>query len=280
MPVGGFRSPPQFSTHAISVMNTIDQAVGRRRFLHSVAGALAMSTLPSMRSAPALHSARIRAVAFDGFAVFDPRPVVKVAESIVPGRASELVAAWRTRQFEYQWLRTIGGRYADFRVTAQDGLAFAAKSLGLTLTNEDRAKLVDAQLKLEPWPDAARSIQTLREAGLRLAFLSNMTEGMLTDGAQRAGFRDAFEHVLSTDRVRAAKPDPRAYRMALDAFGLQREEIAFVAFAGWDAAGATWFGYPTVWTNRLSAPLEALDAEPAVTGRDLSDVVRFATKTS
>jgi 2-haloacid dehalogenase len=81
---------------------------------------------------------------------------------------------------------------------------------------------------------------------------------------------------LSTDRVRAAKPDPRAYRMAVDAFGLPREEIAFAAFAGWDAAGATWFGYPTVWTNRLGAPAEELGAAPAVVGRDLSDVVRLA----
>ena len=40
--------------------------------------------------------------------------------------------------------------------------------------------------------------------------------------------------VLSTDLVRAYKPDPRAYQMAIDAFRLQGDEIAFAAFAGWD----------------------------------------------
>jgi 2-haloacid dehalogenase len=50
-----------------------------------------------------------------------------------------------------------------------------------------------------------------------------------------------FEHVLSTDKIRTYRPDPRACRMAIDAFGLKCEEITFVAFAGWEAAGAKWF---------------------------------------
>jgi 2-haloacid dehalogenase len=33
------------------------------------------------------------------------------------------------------------------------------------------------------------------------------------------------------------KPDHRAYQVAIDAFRLEREEMRFVAFAGWDAAG-------------------------------------------
>ena len=36
----------------------------------------------------------------------------------------------------------------------------------------------------------------------------------------------------------------RAERM-----GLRRDEIAFAAFGGWDAAGAKSFGYPTFWGN-------------------------------
>ena len=250
----------------------------RREFLESLIGGLAMSA-PSIRRASAA-SARlpVRAVAFDGFAVFDPTPVAILAEEIVPGRGTQLVTAWRSRQFEYQWLRTLGGRYADFRRTSEDGLTFAAKSLGLPLTGDARARLVDAQLMLVPWPDARDAIHALRAADIRLAFLSNMTERMLEDGAERAGFRGAFEHVLSTDRVRAAKPDPRAYRMALDALELRRDEITFVAFAGWDAAGATWFGYPTVWTNRLTLPPDELDAPPALIARNLGDVVKFVTQ--
>jgi 2-haloacid dehalogenase len=250
-------------------------ALPRRNFLQTLGGLLAATAFPTPRGRRDVAVPKIRAVAFDGYAVFDPRPVGAVAESVAPTRGRELMAAWRTRLFEYQWLRTLGGRYVDFRQTADDALTFATKSTGIALHVEERERLLDAQLTLAAWPDAANALRSLRASGLRLAFLSNMTERMLDDGARRSGIRDAFEHVLSTDHVRAAKPDPRAYRMAVDAFGIPRDQIAFVAFAGWDAAGAAWFGYPTVWTNRLSAPAEELGGAPAVTGSDLSAVASF-----
>jgi len=65
--------------------------------------------------------------------------------------------------------------------------------------------------------------------------------------------------------------------MAVDGFGTEREAILFAAFAGWDAAGAKWFGFPTIWVNRLNSPAEELDVRPEVTCQDLSGVVAFAT---
>jgi 2-haloacid dehalogenase len=188
-----------------------------------------------------------------------------------------LVAAWRTRIFEYQWLQTLSGRHADFVDTARDGLAFAARAQGIEIDAERRAALVHALVDLQPWPDAPAALAALREQGLRLAFLSNMTEGMLRNGLRKAGLANLFEHVLSADRVRAHKPDPRAYAMGLEAFGRAREEILFASFAGWDTAGASGFGYPTFWVNRAgSAPEElAVRADGSCPGlRELVDYVR------
>ena len=42
------------------------------------------------------------------------------------------------------------------------------------------------------------------------------------------------------------------------AFGIHREQILFAAFAAWDAVGAKWFGFPTVWVKRLNSPAEEL----------------------
>jgi len=71
------------------------------------------------------------------------------------------------------------------------------------------------------------------------------------------------------------KPDPRAYQMAVDAFRLRREQIAFAAFGGWDVAGAKWFGFRTVWVNRLQVPVEEPGVTPDATGSTLRDVVDF-----
>jgi 2-haloacid dehalogenase len=86
-----------------------------------------------------------------------------------------------------------------------------------------------------------------------------------------------FEFALSTDKVHTYKPDPRAYQMGIDAFGLQRHEILFAAFGGWDAAGAKWFGYPTFWVNRLHLPVEELDVAPDAIGDSLTDLAHFVS---
>lgn len=246
-----------------------------RRALLARAGGAAAGAFLAPLAATAAPARRLRAVAFDAFPIFDPRPVFALAETLFPGRGAELGNAWRTRQFEYQWLRALGGRYADFRQTTEDALAFAARQLRLELPAQKRAPLVNAYLGLKAWPDVPASLSTLRAKGIRLALLSNMTPSLLEAGIRSADLGGVFEHVLSTDAVRTYKPDPRAYQLGLDAFRLEREEILFAAFAGWDAAGAKWFGYPTFWVNRAGAPGEELGDLPDGAGRDLTDLVRF-----
>ena len=102
-----------------------------------------------------------------------------------------------------------------------------------------------------------------------MAVLSNMTPAMMQACVKASGLEAMFEFQLSTDRVKAFKPDPAAYHMGLDAFRLQRQEIAFVAFGGWDAAGAKAFGYPTYWVNRLGLPPEELGVSAYASYRDL-----------
>lgn len=247
----------------------------RREFLQlSAAGLVASRTLP--RSAALLaERGKYRAVAFDAFPIFDPRPVFALAEGLFPGRGAELSSVWRARQFEYQWLRALGHQYADFLQTTEDALVFAAKQLQLELSPDARSQLVQAYMKLEAWPDVRPTLSALKDAGLRLSFLSNMTAAMLQAGIKNAELDGYFEHVLSTDARRTYKPDPLAYEMAVDAFKLKREEIVFVSFAGWDASGAKWFGYPTVWVNRLDAPVEELGVVPDAVGRDLSVLMKF-----
>jgi len=176
---------------------------------------------------------------------------------------------------EYQWLRALSGHYADFRQTTEEALVFAAESLHLDLDVAKRAQLMHRYLDIKAWPDAAPALGSLKDSNMRLAFLSNMTAPMLRAGIDNSGLNGLFDHVLSTDPIRSYKPDPRAYRLAMDAFELPREEILFVAFAGWDAAGAKWFGYPTFWVNRLNAPEEELGTSADGTGRDLTDLVSF-----
>jgi 2-haloacid dehalogenase len=81
--------------------------------------------------------------------------------------------------------------------------------------------------------------------------------------------------LLSTDAVQTYKPDSRAYQRAVDAFRLERDQIAFVAFGGWDAAGARTFGFPTFWTNRQKLPAEELGVTPDGSDMTLDGLPKF-----
>ena len=246
----------------------------RREFIGLAAGSLAMTALSSSLSLAA-PSARFKAILFDAFPILDPRPVFALAEKLFPGKGAELSNAWRTRQFEYTWLRSISQKYEDFWKVTEEALVFAATAQKLDLTAEKRDGLMQAYLELKAWPDVLPALKILKGSGVRMAFLSNFTAKMLEAGIKNSHLEGYFDRILSTDRVMTYKPDPRAYQLGMDAFKLKREEMLFVAFAGWDAAGAKWFGYPTYWVNRLNMPVEQLGATPDAAGASLTDLLKF-----
>jgi len=167
--------------------------------------------------------------------------------------------------------------YADFWEVTKEALAFAAARLKLDLRPDDRRRLMNTYFELKPWPDVVSALRTLKNSGLRLAFLSNFTRDMLDANVRSAGLDGMFERVLSTDEARTFKPDPRAYQLGVDALKVKRSKILFVAFAGWDAAGAKLFGYPTYWVNRQRLPPEEMGVRPDGSGETLTDLVTFVS---
>ena len=247
----------------------------RREFLNLVAAGVATTLLTSTSLVKAATRPKIKAIIFDGFALWDPRPISALAERLFPGKGTDLSNAWRTRQFDYQWLRVLIGRYVDFWQATDDALVFSAEMLKLDLTPDKRKQLMNAYLELKAWPDVLPALQSLKGMGIRLAPLSNLTPAILNASIKNSGLEGIFDQVLSTDRIETYKPDPRAYQMAIDAFKLKREEILFIPSSGWDAAGAKSFGYIAYWVNRLNLPVERLGVSPDGVGNNLNDLVSF-----
>jgi 2-haloacid dehalogenase len=218
---------------------------------------------------------RYAAVAFDYFVLFNPNSVASVADRVVPGKGLEFTNAWRTRQFEYSWLRSITNRYVDFSTVTEDALVYAADAMRVRLTPAQKRELLDAYLHLTPWPDTAGALRRLREAHVRVITIANFTPMMLRANAESAGLSGLFDALLSTDANHTYKPDPRAYQLGMDYLELPKQDIVFAAFGGWDAAGAKSFGYPTVWVNRFNQPLEELGVHPDRTVADLDGLLDY-----
>lgn len=205
----------------------------------------------------------IRAVAFDLFTLFDPRGIDERVTQVL-GAVPGLASAWKTRLFEYSWIRAAADQYRPFDALAGDALDVAARAHERAVTAAQRAELLRAFTELEPWPDSRATLERLRARGLRLAPLANFAPSMIDRLLEHAGLGSLFDDRISTDRARTYKPAPRAYALAEAAFGIPRAQIAFAAFGRWDAAGARWFGFHTYWINRLAAPDENIAAPHAI----------------
>lgn len=221
---------------------------------------------------------RYAAVAFDYLVLFNPDSVVSAVDQIAPGKGREFTNLWRTRQFEYCWLRSITNRYVDFEAITSDALVYTANALHLDLTTAQRHQLLDAYRHLTPWPDTADALRRLRDADVRVITIANFSPSMLRANADSAGLTPLFDALVSTDANHTFKPDPRAYQLGVDRLKLEKRDVVFAAFGGWDAAGAKSFGYPTVWVNRLNQPLEELGLHPDRTVTDLNGLLGFVLR--
>jgi 2-haloacid dehalogenase len=224
---------------------------------------------------PETAAHRFKAIAFDGFVLFNPDSVVSEVDRVFPGKGREFTNLWRTRQFEYSWLRSITGRYVDFFAITDDALLYTAGAMKLEVTPDNRRLLRDTYLHLSPWPDTVDALGKLKKSGLRVISISNFSPTMLRSNVENAGLGKFFDLLISTDANHTYKPDPRAYQLGMDRLHLEKQDILFVAFGGWDAAGAKAFGYPTFWVNRFDQPFEELSIRPDQTSTSLDGLLDF-----
>lgn len=217
-----------------------------------------------------------RAVLFDAYGtLFDVHSVALLGEQLFPGRGDALSALWRDKQIEYTRLTSMSGRYRPFWDLTRAALRFAALRLGLTLTPAAEDRLMNQYRHLSAFPENLDVLQQLRERGVRAGVLSNGDPQMLAVAVKSAGFADLLGPVLSVHETGRYKTDPACYALGPQALALPARQILFVSSNGWDAIGATWYGYTTLWVNRTGAPLEQLDTMPSRIGSSLRDVMSF-----
>ena len=214
-----------------------------------------------------------QALVFDAYGtLFDVHSVTRLADSLFPGRGAALSQAWRTKQLEYTWLRSLMGRYDGFNAVTADALDWALESLRLDAGAEAREALLAAYRTLSPFPEVRGALEALGR-GRPLAILSNGHPDMLDAVVDHNELRVHFgERVYSVHEAGVFKPDPRVYALACAGLELPAESIGFVSSNGWDAAGARSFGFTAWWVNRGRAPVERLASPPDAVVGDLAEL--------
>lgn len=226
-----------------------------------------------------------KAILFDAYGtLFDVYSIGALLESFYPSQGAALAVAWRDKQIEYTRLVTTsngGAHYQPFDALTRSALQQVCATAKLDLNALQADELMAQYKKLNAFNDALSTLTTLKSRGITTGILSNGTPDMLAAATQSAGLQDVLDHVLSVHTLNPQqyKTAPSAYALGTVATGLAPQDIVFVSSNAWDALGAAWFGYHTVWVNRNNAPWEALgtltNTQPKHTISQLSELLNL-----
>jgi 2-haloacid dehalogenase len=117
-------------------------------------------------------------------------------------------------------------------------------------------------LVLGAYPEVLTTLERLKQAGMKLAILSNGSPTMLATAVANAGIADLLDTILSVEEVKVYKPHPSVYGLVCDRLKVAAERVVFVSSNGWDAYSAKAFGFRTLWCNRFGQAPERIPETP------------------
>ena len=189
-----------------------------------------------------------------------------------------VAANWRLKQLQYTWLRAITGEHTDFWSVTQDGLDWALEAQGLEDDADLRERLLALYWELSAYPEVPEMLARLKAEGYTTGILSNGSPDMLEGAVKSAGVGDVLDAVISVEDVGVFKPARAVYDLVGKRFACAPDEVLFVSSNGWDAAGATGYGFHTVWVNRAGEPVDRLPHRPEHILNDLTSIPDLAAR--
>jgi 2-haloacid dehalogenase len=179
---------------------------------------------------------------------------------------------WFGQLLQSAFVSTITETYADFGTIGRAALEMIARRHGVELPADQRDAILGTMRQLPAHPEVAAALTRLRDAGLRLAALTNSTEAVATAQLTNAGLLPLFERVLSADAARRLKPAREAYERAAADLGVGIGGMRLVAAHAWDITGALRAGAAAAFVARPGMVLDPLAPAPDIVGADLGEI--------
>jgi 2-haloacid dehalogenase len=179
--------------------------------------------------------------------------------------------AWFNQLVQSALVATVTDTYSQFGAIAMAALEMTAEQAGVELRDADREAIAGQLRRLPAHPEVPGAPRRLRQAGMRLAALTNSTEQVARAQLECACLLDAFELVLSADMVRRLEPAPEPYQMAAERLGVALGQVCLVAARlGRGRGGAG--GLRDRFVARPGKVLDPLVEQSDVIGADLAEV--------
>jgi putative hydrolase of the HAD superfamily len=160
-----------------------------------------------------------------------------------------------------QYKEVLAGKI-DMKASRQERIALLFEVCGHALP--DKELRAAAALYVETYgrssravPGASELVTKLREAGCRIAVVTNGFESVQADKLNRIGFQGRIDALIASEKAGWTKPDRRIFESALASCGGLAPEEAVVIGDLWevDIVGARQAGIRAIWLNRRHDPV-------------------------
>ena len=198
-----------------------------------------------------------------------PALAAMLADEGFPHPGAAVAGAIRAEILFYRANHDLGRDAAGLADLRRRCAAVVARHLGGALPPLDRlAELLVASLRFALLPDALPALDALRDAGVRLAVVSNW-DCSLPEELARLGIADRFEVTGVSAIVGARKPSPALFHHVLGELGLPAEAVVHCGDRqDMDCHGARQAGVAAVLVDRAGA----LEDGPCPRIRALADL--------
>lgn len=181
---------------------------------------------------------------------------------------------WFATVLLYSEVATLAGPYTDFASIAGAALDMTATARNVTVSANNRTRILQGMLKLPAHADVRDGLQIMRDAGLRLVTLTNSAPAAVQQQLSNAGLASFFEGSFSVDTVRRFKPAPEAYRSVAEGLRVPVDQLRLVAAHAWDIVGALRAGCAGAFVARAGKVLYPLGPQPDIVGPDFRKVAQ------
>jgi 2-haloacid dehalogenase len=185
------------------------------------------------------------------------------------GQPPGLLEAWYTRTLRDGMALSATGDYVSFGDAAEAALRGLTQ---YTVSDSQVASVMAGFDELPAFPDALPALESLVQAGVRVACLTNGTAYLTSSFVNRTGLGSLVDRVISVEEVYRWKPAGMVYQYAVSVMDVPNDRMALVSAHDWDCHGAKRAGLTSGWVSRKSGGFGAPFAPPDVTGEDLVEV--------
>ena len=214
----------------------------------------------------------MKVLIFDAYGtLFKVKIPLDALESTIGTATASFFDLWRNKTLEYTWLRSLMESWIPFDEVVKDALNYSLHHYNI---DDEFIKTKLLQLYLDPvcFAEVGMFLQTHHNLGHTMAILSNGTPPMLNMGVTQNKIGTYFSRIFSANEVQIFKPSPKIYQLVHTTLPVQMDDVIFFSSNAWDVAGATKFGWKTIWVNRNKSSFDQLGVKP---WREIRDLLEF-----